>query len=384
MSTWLLAALLGCGPRQIVTWDRTTTGDAVEDVAVAVLLFGKIEGDRADLRGPHLAGGTLTMDVVASGIGPRESDGWRVASLNPDICDVVEQVPQGERLQVTLAFVDEGETELFVIDELERILDVQHIHVERAAGVRLLAWDDLSSGTEQPLEPPLHLLAGSDADVAVQWTDSRDTPLSGSGLLTHDASPPAGVTVGTRATSETDVLELDAASSASPGSFDITLLADAEPITDVAVEVVGRDEVDELRATVETLRDDEELGASGTVLAQLFREGDRLLGAEVDWLDADGLDLGSGAVLTWEGQPGESSEVTACHGTALCETVRIDGQPIAISDPDAPTPLGIPGVSCGCSSGPSPARALPWALLLLLAQGRRRSSISRISVSRRR
>ncbi len=151
----LLALLVGCGGNPVV-WDAVETGNVFDNVATATLLFGAVEADGRDIAGPHISGGTLTVNArPLKGLQPKA---WPVRSLAPDIASVESLRSGSTGVIVELAFHQPGTTDLVLYDENGHVLDVQTLRVRDPEDVELLAWDDLTLQQDEPLDDPLHRL----------------------------------------------------------------------------------------------------------------------------------------------------------------------------------------------------------------------------------
>lgn len=355
---------LACADRPQVVWDAIGSGDAVQDVVIRFVLFGAVqEGDRAAIDGPHVAGGALRMRVTSH---QGRGEGWSVSVLEPAVASVEEQLPDAGGLEVALAFHRPGTTLLHVFDEEGAVIDVQRLEVRAPEAAELRAWEDLAAGEATPLGPELHLVAGTDASIAVSWLDGEGRELLGGGLLAAATVDGGAVSAGVGFDGDLDVLALDVPRDAEPGSWPLALwLADAaEPVEERAVTVHARSEVDGLSlASVEAERGEDGF-TSGTVRAAVSAAGTRMLGAEVDWTWEGGE--ASGSVLYWDSAAGGPVEATACFAD-LCETIALPGTPTGAGDDDAPLSPG----SCGCASSGA-AGAWPWLGLAALGLRRRR------------
>jgi MYXO-CTERM domain-containing protein len=334
-------ALLGCGPGPVV-YDAVGADDAVDDLVYAMLLFGTTEPDADRIDALHVAGGSLEINVRRTrSIGGLK---WSATTLDPDIAEVVAADTTADGLTLTLAFHRAGLTDLFILDHDGAVIDLQPLEVRDPASVDLVDWADLAAGSDDAAGDPVHVVAGTDPDLAVRWRDDQGRALVGGDLLAIDGTPATGVSAFTEFASEADVLHLEIDPDAPRSSFDLTLSA-ADATFQREFQVHPRMEVDRVE-----LEDRESPDGGGVVRANVFAGADALAGADVvfSW----DRDEATGTALAWE--PGPTTTVQACFDQ-VCDSVVLLGQPTGV--------VGEPS-GCGCgSTGPSAAPALVLAAL---------------------
>ncbi|MEQ1566535.1 MAG: MYXO-CTERM sorting domain-containing protein [Myxococcota bacterium] len=348
----LVLGWLGCG-RSPVVYDSVGTGDAIDDLVYATLLFGRAESDEDQILGPHAAGSVLTINARRK----RSVGGlrWFATTLNPEIAQVVAADTSTAGLTLTLSFVRPGTTDLYILDQDGVVLDVQPLRVREAVEAGLVPWDDLAAGSDTPLDGPVHLVGGTTTSLAVTWRDSAGVPLDGGDLLVVDgAAATAGVVVYSEFTGGVDVVTIEVDAGAPAGTFPIAVGSDTFEVEhDIVVHT--RAEVDRLSLVQVPSAD----GEGGLVLAELDAGGDRLVGAAVVFRFDGEEHLATG--FTWE--PGPTTTVEACFDAVPCQTVVLAGKPVTFTDAEAD-----PG-ACGCSGAPASAG---WLVVGLAAAVRRR------------
>jgi MYXO-CTERM domain-containing protein len=365
----MCVALGGC--RRTVVWDQVGSGDSFQDAAVAFLLLGLNEADPELMAHPHVAGGSLRINAApARGSGSRD---WSATTLAPEIAEVVAVTPGKPGVTLDLQFHQAGTTDLFVFDSDGEVLAAQPIRVREPADLALMAWEDLTTRSSQPLAQPIHVVGGSAPNLAVSWRDAVGTPLLGGELVTvDDAAAPASVSVDAWFSGEADIIEIVAGPGAAPGRFDLGVASPTASF-DLGIEVRARSEADRLEVAHQADApqpgsDSEAEGpVTGHTAVRVFAGDDRLVGAPVVW-DWEGADdpMPEGTVLAWSTDGGGPTAVTACF-EALCEAFEVEGVPTAVLNPQAPT-----GCGCGSTGGSHGAAAV--GLALLIARRRRRAA----------
>ncbi len=359
---WLALGLLaGCRADREVVWDAVGGSDVPADVAVALVTFGRVEGDRDVVDAVHAAGTTLTMDVRNRDGGA--VNGWSVESLAPDICQVI-AVPDTaqDALRVELLFRAQGATDLFVIDEQGEVQDFQPIEIRDPAEADLTAYELVATGVSESLEA-VHMLPGGFATLAVAWRSDDGTGLRGVGVLGVQTDLPDADAVGTDALAAQglEAFDLAIAPRAEPAAGELELTASGAEIRRYPLEIHAESAVDRLELDLVTAPGPE---PHGTVRALLLAADAEILGTPVAWSE-DGMAVGDATWVGWEGDGDATSELTACWKD-LCEAVTIPGNITSTGLAQVDAPGG-----CGCDSAHGGASALGWIIAIGLVRRRR-------------
>lgn len=356
MWSWvLLAACGGAGAE----WDDAAEDDLVDAPGV----FLEVVGDDGAARAVDLthAVGTSLRAVVRSAAF-EDVTGWTVDSLNADICQAVTEGYEDGGILVTLYFRASGATDLYVVDAAGAVVDWQPIEVRSPTDALLVPWDALSVGSEESLDA-LHVIAGTEATVAVSWATAEGGVMSGSGLLraSAEADGVSAVAVDTLADEGFEAFELGVDEAAPVGEGTLSLSAERVVVRDVPIVVHDPADIDAVALEGRMMPADASRGA----VRAIVRAGDsEFVGVEVRWID-DGVDVGEGTWVEIEGDAsGSFSELRACFGE-ICDTLVVPGHIVATH-----TAQPEEGPSCGCATGA--AGAGPFGLLIAGLAGWRR------------
>jgi MYXO-CTERM domain-containing protein len=359
----MLWGLWGCGGGgHAVIYQPVDDDDWLDELASRVLLTGGREDLSGALDGPHVTGGSLRLVATRRRDPPTA---WTAETLEPEIAEVGSALATDDGIELELWFHRQGTTELFLLDGSGTVIDVQRLTVRDPVGLELLSWDDLAAGGGGPLPDPVHLVPGSRSTLAVSWVDSSGAALLGGGLVQIEGSSATpGVSVRHTFDGQADLLDLDIELTAPSGVFPVEISAPTASLSR-RIEIHDRDKVDEVKLVERTFDDDT---ASGTLIAEVYVGGDRMVGAPV--LFTSPFDEAQeGTVVEWRQEDSVPTPITACFD-GVCDTLEIPGRIVSISDGFSEPP------ACGCRStaGTSPA----WLLGLLglagvAARGRRYS-----------
>ncbi len=321
--------------------------------------FFQLLGPSDQLHSPYVAGASFS--VWSIGVDEDEEVGWTIATSDPAVIGVVEQVGDGHaRVRANGA----GQVDLLLNDETGEEVHRSAVEVVAADRAELLAHGPIIVGRPE-LQPEtfdtIQVLVGGSGTFLVEWSAGGDA-LSGNGALSTESDP--GVVAEPRQTYLFEDREWVTFHVEAPGEHSVTLLANGvavRTITVIGVEEAAIDRV-ELHGMDES---DADRGDALVVYAQAYAsDGTPIYGVEYTW-DVNGTtEPGLGDLYRYSYAPGVIVDVEARHeDLAAAVTIMSSGGWV-----DSTNRLGCSVGAVGAGSG----GALPLLALGLLAWRRRR------------
>lgn len=310
-----------------------------------------------ELHMPYVAGASFSLYTV--GVDQDHRVGWTIESNDPSVIRV-DTTMDGD---ADVTAVGAGTASMTLFDEdgnnvHDIALDVrQPDRAELAAhGALILDRPDLQEDWSE-----IYVLAGGEATFEVTWFEG-DQELFGNGALTAIAE--GDIVVTPRRTFLFEDREWVTFAPGSPGTYDVQLLANGQPVRTVRIIAVSEDAVD----SVALYGMDESSAQAGdllTVLAQAYDvDGHPVFGVEYNW-DLDGVDqLGYGDLYRYALAP-ESPRRLCARFAALEADAMIHANEGFV---DSTNRLGCSVGGVGMPAG----SALPALLLAVAALRARR------------